>query len=149
MSAFLKNWPKKGPGGRCSSLRPPWGGKANFVDCRFGIWPNTQCITPEYALHTTRSPPPVVHCINTYRYLCTHTEGGGTSETVRGAPVHRMGSKIPTCLTVSPVYKLYQTTVKTTFRIWCLYSYLFYALGYRKNRLRWTVLLVNVFWSMP
>ncbi len=26
--------------------------------------------------------------------------------------------------TVSPVYKLYWTLVKTTFRVWCLYSYL-------------------------
>ena len=25
-------------------------------------------------------------------------------------------------LTVSPVYKLYRTPVKTTFRVWCLYS---------------------------
>jgi hypothetical protein len=25
--------------------------------CRFGIWSNTQCITPVDALHTTRSPP--------------------------------------------------------------------------------------------
>jgi hypothetical protein len=49
MSAFLKNLPVKGLGGRC--LRPPpllgfvWGGKAI---CRFGIWSNTQCITPVY-----------------------------------------------------------------------------------------------------
>jgi hypothetical protein len=28
--------------------------------------------------------------------------------------------------TVSPVYKLYKTPVKTTFRVWCLYSYLVY-----------------------
>ncbi len=30
------------------------------------------------------------------------------------------GSKIPTWLTVSPVYKLYSTQVKTRFRVWCL-----------------------------
>jgi hypothetical protein len=48
-----------------------------------------------------------------------------------GEPVRRLegassqeGSKIPTGQTVSPVYKLYQTPVKTTFRVWCLYRYL-------------------------
>jgi hypothetical protein len=26
--------------------------------CMFGIWPNTQCITPAYALHITKKNPP-------------------------------------------------------------------------------------------
>ncbi len=33
-------------------------------------------------------------------------------------------SKIPTWLTVSPVYELYKTPVMTTFKVWCLCSYL-------------------------
>ncbi len=37
-------------------------------------------------------------------------------------------SKIPIWLTVSPVYKLYKTPVKTTFRVWCLYSCLVHGL---------------------
>ncbi len=41
--------------------------------CRFEIWPNTQCITPVYALHITQSPhPSVTHCIE-----CIDTGGGG------------------------------------------------------------------------
>ncbi len=32
--------------------------------CKFGIWSNTQIITPVDALHITQSPPPpVTHCI--------------------------------------------------------------------------------------
>ncbi len=70
-------------------------------------------------------PPPVKHCMNTYP--CTSfTQGRGegrVSENVRGALVHKEGSKIPTWLGVSPIYKL-KTPVKTTFKVWCLYSYL-------------------------
>jgi hypothetical protein len=44
-------------------------------------------------------------------------ERGGrwTREKVTGAMVHKAGSKIPTWLTESPVYKLKYTPVKTTF----------------------------------
>jgi hypothetical protein len=41
--------------------------------CKFGIWSNTQCLTPVYALQlsTQLDPlPPVTHCINTYH--CTY-----------------------------------------------------------------------------
>ncbi len=38
--------------------------------------------------------------------------GGLTREKVRGARVHKAGSKIPPWLTVSPVYKLYLNTRK-------------------------------------
>ncbi len=56
MSAFLKKLTCKGTWGQVFiSLRPP-GVVKQF--CRFGIWSMTQCITPVYALHTTRSPPP-------------------------------------------------------------------------------------------
>jgi hypothetical protein len=53
------------------SLRPPpllglFGIVKLFY--RLGIWSNTQCITPENALHTTRSPPPpVTHLYRPYR----------------------------------------------------------------------------------
>ena len=36
-------------------------------------------------------------------------------------------------LTLSPVYKLYETPVKTTFRVWCLYSYLGDGLQLSRN----------------
>ena len=76
---------------------------------------------------TTYSAP-LTQCIRVYSVLI-HTGMGRvelTREKVRGAIVHKAGSKIPTWLTVSPVYKLYETPVKTTFRVWCLYSYLVY-----------------------
>jgi hypothetical protein len=38
----------------------------------------------------------------------------------RGALVYKRGRKHQHA--VSPVYKLYSTTVKATFRVWCLYS---------------------------
>ncbi len=50
--------------------------------------------TPLYTLHT---------CIQS---TCSHREGGGeswSSEKVRGATVHKAGSKILTCLTGSPL----------------------------------------------
>ncbi len=95
MSAFLLKITSKVLGGRCLS---DWG---------------------------LRSPPPsVTHCINTCTYPWTYSpkDGGGgggrwTNEKVRGALVHkRCRSKIPSWLTVSPVYELYKTPVKTTFR---------------------------------
>jgi hypothetical protein len=71
-------------------------------------------------------PSPLTHCILVYNILI-HTGVGGVGELsrekVRGALVHKTGSEIPPWLTVSPVYKLYETPVKTTFRVWCLYSY--------------------------
>ncbi len=67
--------------------------------CRFGIWSNTQCITPVDALHTTWSHPPVTQCINTYP-TCTYSHrqggrgvGGWTSENLGGALVHKRGRK--------------------------------------------------------
>jgi hypothetical protein len=51
---------------------------------RFGIWSNTQCITPLDALHTNRSTPPpptVTHCIDCIDcidlYLFTQGRVGG------------------------------------------------------------------------
>jgi hypothetical protein len=77
MSAFLKNLPVKGLGGRC--LRPPpllgfvWGGKAIFLGSESGqIYSGL--------LHTTLSPPPPVtyfiECIDLYLWY-SHREGRG------------------------------------------------------------------------
>jgi hypothetical protein len=60
-------------------LRPPpligfFGVVKQF--CRFGIWSNTQCITPEYALHIT-PPPPVTHCLYIPVLIHTGKWGGG------------------------------------------------------------------------
>jgi hypothetical protein len=69
MSAFLKNLPIKGLGGRC--LRPPHllgyvGDVKQF--CTFGIWSNTQCIT-------------VTQCIECITlYLFTQGRAGGGEE---------------------------------------------------------------------
>ncbi len=49
--------------------------------CRFGIWSNAQCITPVYALHKNRSPPPtLLHTVEIHTYPCTYShreEGEG------------------------------------------------------------------------
>jgi hypothetical protein len=60
--------------------------------CRFGIWSNTQCLTPVYALHTTRSPPPL-HTVHTPVLIHIRKGGGWTSEKVRWALVHKRGRK--------------------------------------------------------
>jgi hypothetical protein len=79
----LKNLPVKGFCGRCLSVRGP--------------------LPSSDPIH----PPPPTHCIRVH-CIITHTgkRGGGelTREKVRGATVHKAGSKIPTWLTVSPVY---------------------------------------------
>ncbi len=79
MSSFLKNWPVKVLGGRFLSVRDP--------------------LPPM----TSYSPPP-------YTVYVTYTrEGGGgelTREKVSGTNAPQSRSKIPTWLTVSPVYKL-------------------------------------------
>jgi hypothetical protein len=80
-------------------------------------------------------PPPPRHTL--YEYIpCTysHREGGGvwwTSEKVIVTLVQKRGRKYQhvTWLRVSPVYKFYQTPVKATFRVWCLFRYLVHALG--------------------
>jgi hypothetical protein len=72
---------------------PPWflfGVVKQF--CRFGIWSNTQCINPVYALHTTRSPPRYtlysIDCIDLYLFT-QGRGGGGELERNRGALVHK------------------------------------------------------------
>ncbi len=67
------------------------------------------------------SPPPPPCYTHEYILILTGRGGGGfmwTSEKVSASS--REGSKIPTWLTVSPVYKLYNAPVKATFRAWCL-----------------------------
>ncbi len=70
--------------------------------CRFWIWSDLQHNS------TTPPPPPPNHTVCLYSTLILGRGGGRwTREKVRGAIVHKAGSKIPTWLTVSPVYKLY------------------------------------------
>ncbi len=61
MSAFLKNlWRGLAAGVYLSEAPPLLGFCMHGMEkpfCKFGIWSNTQCITPVYALHKTRSPP--------------------------------------------------------------------------------------------
>jgi hypothetical protein len=61
--------------------------------CRFKIWSNTQCITHVDVLHTTRSPPPLLHIVQyrLYRPVLIHTgKGGGVNwREGRGALVHK------------------------------------------------------------
>ncbi len=82
MSSSKKNWPVKGLCGRCLSV---WGPEPHH--------------TPPYTLYT---------CIH---YIHTGRGWGGkfNQREGRGATVHKAGSKIPTCLTVSLVYKLWLT----------------------------------------
>ncbi len=60
-----------------------------------------------------RTPYPTLHTVYVYTvYVLIHTGDGGGGESwirerVRGATVHKAWSKIPTWLTVSPVYKLW------------------------------------------
>jgi hypothetical protein len=70
--------------------------------------------------------------LNIVRKKYTKKGGGrrGVDEPVRRleGSYSLVESKIPTLLTVSPVYKLYETPVKTTwFRVWFLYRYLVHA----------------------
>jgi hypothetical protein len=56
-------------------------------------------------------PPPPLKLYKCIQYLFIQREVGGcwTREKDRGATGHKAGSKIPTWLTVSPVYKLWYT----------------------------------------
>ncbi len=70
MSAFLKNLLVKVLGGRCLSMWGPLPPRFLFgvvkQFCRFGIWSNTQCNTPEYAFHISQSPPPCYTLFHLY-----------------------------------------------------------------------------------
>jgi hypothetical protein len=62
------------------------------------------------AQNPIQRPPPYTLYIYVYTvYTYSHREGVGeelTREKVRGATVHKAGSKIPTWLPVSLIYKL-------------------------------------------
>ncbi len=62
-------------------------------------------------IHSYDPIPPLTYCIWVYCKLNHTGKGGGgkrwTREKVRGATIHKAGSKIPTLLTVSPVYIQY------------------------------------------
>ncbi len=92
----LKNLPVKGLCGRCLSVWSP------------------EPHTPSPPLHTV-----YVSCI---QYTHSHTEEGEggelTREKVKGATVHKAGSKIPTWLTVSPIYKQTKSLCRSNFFRW-------------------------------
>ncbi len=84
----LKSLPAKGLCGRCLSV---WG------------------LSPHMTPYPTPPPLRIVHVYIVY--LFTRGEGGElTREKIRGATVHKAGSKVPTWLTVSPVYITLITT---------------------------------------
>ncbi len=69
-----------------------------------------------WRVYTTEAcaAPGVVYTTGAWPASQTHTAGKGEGgawirEKVRGATVHKVGSKIPTRLAVSPVYKLWKT----------------------------------------
>ncbi len=108
-----QNWPEKGLCVGCLSVWGPlpsqvfvWGGLAI---CRLWIWWDKECLTPAENDLQHDSTPPTPSQPHTVCIYCTLTQGGGreswTREKVRGATVHNAGSKIPTWLTVSLVYK--------------------------------------------
>jgi hypothetical protein len=108
---YKNNWPVKRLCGRCLNLSESlsevfvWGGLAI---CRFWIWSDW---TPaEYDLqHNTATPPPS-------RTLSTLVMGGEQGRKVRGAIVHKAGSKKPTWWCVSPFSSL-QTKLNTSKRL--------------------------------
>jgi hypothetical protein len=92
-------------------LRPPpllgfcLGWSSNFVCSQSG---QIQSVT---ILQNPVPSPLHTAYVYTVHGILIHTRKGGggswTREKVRGATVHKAGSKIPTWLTVSPVYKLW------------------------------------------
>jgi len=99
MSACLKNLPLRDLTASIYLSEAPSPPRFWVVQqfCRFGIWSNTQCMTPVYALHITPTPPPsVTHCTEWIDlYLFTQGRGGGKVNWREGrvAPVHKRGRK--------------------------------------------------------
>ncbi len=109
----------------------------------FNIFSHIGCWSDHSALYTRTSDHGLMNhkdtkakCRHLKKLTCSlYTERGGESwaiEKVRGATVHKAGSKIPTCLTVSPVYNFDKHLPQTLFAesiflddyivLWCLYS---------------------------
>jgi hypothetical protein len=66
-------------------------------------------------------PPPPRYTLYEYITLCLFTQGRGQGacEPVRRLEGRKYTRRVEnTNMTVSPVYKLYKTQVKTTFRVW-------------------------------
>ncbi len=96
--------------------------KKNWPVKKLGGWFFICLRPPPLSYDPITPPPPLTHCICVYIIL-NHTRKGGSK------PEKRLErSKISTWLTLTPVYKLYKTPIKTTFRVWCLYSYLVHGL---------------------
>ncbi len=72
-------------------------------------------------IHPTTLPPPTeTHCL--YILYIYFGKGGGVGEVREKVEGQQYTRGVPTWLTVSPVYKIYETPVKTTFRVLCLYN---------------------------
>ncbi len=77
-------------------------------------------------------PPPLTHCKRNVYTVYSFTQGIGEGESWTREKYHKAGSKIPTRLSVSPVYKLWLTpAAKSIYRLnfldddillWCLYT---------------------------
>ncbi len=106
-------------------LRPPplldfcLGWCCNFVGSESGQKQSVKLL--QNMLSNTTQHTPIPFQPHTVCIYCTLTMGRGegrgrwTREKVKEAIVHKAGSKILTWLTVSPVYKLFWTPVKTPF----------------------------------
>jgi hypothetical protein len=97
---------------QCSGFWPQKD-KTHRRQCKMSSSKKTTCkgtLQQVFICLSPRTPylSPLEHCIRVYSILIHTGRGGGgsgTRETVREATVHKAGSKIPTCLNVSPVYK--------------------------------------------
>ncbi len=97
-------------------LRPPpllgfsLGWSSNFVGSESGQIQSVKLLQNTVSNRAQHPPPLPSYTLSVYTVLWQR-EGGRswTREKVRGATVHKAGSKIPTWLTVSPVYKIWWT----------------------------------------
>ncbi len=81
----------------------------NFVGSESGQIQSVKLLQNMVSNRTQHPIPSQPHTVCTYSSVLWHREGGGrwTREKVIWAIVYKAGSKIPTWLTVSPVYELY------------------------------------------
>jgi hypothetical protein len=108
-SSMFKNW--------IFTKSTPWKDKTRRGQCKLVViknWPVKGLCGRRLSVRLRTPYPPLTHTLYTctlYTYLFTQGRGGGeeswTREKVRGATCHKAGSKIPTWLTISPVYELW------------------------------------------
>ncbi len=117
MSSSKKNWHVEGFCGSSFCLRPPsllgfgLGWSCTFVGSESGQIQSVkllQNMVSKRTQHPPHPPTPATHCLYTL-YIDTRKGEEGweswTREKVRGATAHKAGAKIPTWLSVSPVYR--------------------------------------------